>query len=49
MLEDTDAGPGIYVLMEVLPSLDLDATPRLCRAALAHVREDLDQVYRPTA
>jgi len=50
MLEDTDRGPGIYVLLAAIPSLDLDATPRLCAAALAHVREDdLDKVYRPTA
>jgi hypothetical protein len=50
MLEDKYAGPGIYVVIAAIPSLDLDATPRLCAAALAHVREDdLDKVYRPTA
>ena len=49
MLEDKDWGPGIYVVVAAIPSLDLDATPRLCAAALAHVREDdLDKVYRPT-
>jgi hypothetical protein len=50
MLEDKNWGPGIFVLIAAIPSLDLDATPRLCAAALAHVREDdLDKVYRPTA
>jgi hypothetical protein len=50
MLEDKNWGPGIFVLIAAIPSLDLDATPRLCVAALAHVREDdLDKVYRPTA
>jgi hypothetical protein len=50
MLEDKDSGPGIYVLIAAIPSLDLEATPRFCAAALAHVREDdLDKVYRPTA
>jgi len=38
------------ILIAAIPSLDLEATPRLCAAALAHVREDdLDKVYRPTA
>ena len=50
MLEDQDLGPGIFVLIAAIPSLDLDPTPRLCAAALAHLREDdLDKVYRPTA
>jgi len=49
MLEDTNWGPGIYVLVAAIPSLDLDATPRLCAAELAQVRDDdLDKVYRPT-
>lgn len=49
MLEDKNWGPGIYVLIAAIPSLDLEATPRLCAAALAHLREDdLDKVYRPT-
>jgi hypothetical protein len=49
MLEDKNWGPGVFVLVAAIPSLDLDATPRLCAAALAHVREDdLDKVYRPT-
>jgi hypothetical protein len=49
MLEDKNWGPGIFVLIAAIPSLDLDATPRLCAAALAHLREDdLDKVYRPT-
>jgi hypothetical protein len=49
MLEDKNWGPGIFVLIAAIPSLDLDPTPRLCAAALAHVREDdLDKVYRPT-
>ena len=50
MLEDQNWGPGIFVLIAAIPSLDLDPTPRLCAAALAHMREDdLDKVYRPTA
>jgi hypothetical protein len=49
MLEDKNWGPGIYLLIAAIPSLDLDATPRLCAAALAHVRDDLDHVYRPPA
>jgi hypothetical protein len=50
MLEDKNAGPGIFVLIAAIPSLDLDATPRLRAAALARLREDdLDKVYRPTA
>ena len=40
MLEDKNWGPGIFVLIAAIPSLDLDATPRLCAAALAHLRED---------
>jgi hypothetical protein len=48
MLEDKNWGPGIFVLVAAIPLLDLDATPRLCAAALAHVREDdLDKAYRP--
>jgi hypothetical protein len=49
MLEDKSVGPGIYVLIAAIPALDLDPTPRLCAAALSHVRDDLSQVYRPTA
>jgi hypothetical protein len=49
MLEDKNSGPGIYVLVAAIPSLDLDPTPRLCAAALAHVGDDLDHVYRPPA
>jgi hypothetical protein len=49
MLEDKDYGPGIYVLVAAIPVLDLDPTPRLCAAALSHVRDDLDHVYRPPA
>jgi hypothetical protein len=49
MLEDKNGGPGIYVLVAAIPALDLDLTPRLCAAALAQVRDDLDKVYRPTA
>ncbi len=49
MLEDKNGGPGIFVLIAAIPALDLDATPRLCAAALARLREDdLDKVYRPT-
>jgi hypothetical protein len=49
LLDDKYAGPGIYVLIGAIPSLDLAPTPQLCAAALAHVHDDLDQVYRPTA
>jgi hypothetical protein len=49
MLEDKDFGPGIYYLLRTIPELDLEATPRLCRAALELVHADLARVYRPTA
>jgi hypothetical protein len=49
LLEDQNAGPGVYVLIGAIPSLDLTPTPQLCAAALARVRDDLDQVYRPSA
>jgi len=50
MLENKNRGPGIFILIAAIPSLDLEATPRLCAAALAHLREDdFDHAYRPTA
>jgi len=40
---------GTRVLLENLPSLDLDATPELCRAALANLAAQFAGIYRPKA
>ena len=40
---------GTRVLLENLPSLDLDATPELCGAALANLRAQFARIYRPKA
>jgi hypothetical protein len=37
------------LLLEYLPLLDLDATPPLCRAALAVLRSQFGKIYRPRA
>jgi hypothetical protein len=49
MLEDKNSEPGNFYLMRMIPELDLEATPRLCQGALALVRADLSQIYRPSA
>jgi hypothetical protein len=47
ILEDKDTGPRAYYLIRSIAELDLQPTPRLCHAALAVVRGDIDQAYRP--
>jgi hypothetical protein len=48
-LSDPYSKTDRFLLLHFLPELDLDAAPALCAAALAAVREDIAQAYRPTA
>jgi hypothetical protein len=40
---------GTRVLLETLPSLDLEPTPELCRAALGNLHKQFGGIYRPKA
>jgi hypothetical protein len=47
MLTDKPGMNGSSQVLRYLPSLDLEADPRLCKAALNVVHGDLAAVYRP--
>ena len=48
-LTDASQKETRFQLMRLLPKLDLEATPELCKAGLSWVAEQFDEAYRPTA